>query len=124
MFKKPIYVDYKHEIIIQSYLDIIFVSIKELVGSDESKLKEFIDVANIIIEHHNNYRTATNEGNYLDFMSIIPTNFTAMLNGFLTGIENKDNAGSVRIYKQILTDYAYRVVKDLEHIKLMRDWNL
>ena len=54
-------------------------------------------------------------------MSIIPTNFTAMLNGFLTGIENKDNAGSVRIYKQILTDYAYRVVKDLEHIKLMRD---
>ena len=121
MFKKPIYVDYKHEIIIQSYLDIVFVSIKELVGSDENKLKEFIDVANIIIEHHNNYRTATNEGNYLDFMSIIPTNFTAMINGFLVGYEDEDNRKSVRIYKQILTDYAYRVVKDLEHIKLIRD---
>ncbi len=121
MFNKPIYVDYKHEIIIEAYFDLIYVTIKELCGSDESKLTEFLDVANIIIEHHNNYKTIAHEGNYADFMSIIPTNFTAMINGFLVGYEDEDNRKSVRIYQQILTDYAYRLVKELETVKTIND---
>ena len=51
-------------------------------------------------------------------MSIIPTNFTAMVSGFLVGHENKENTRSIEIYRQILLDYAYRLVKDLETIKI------
>ena len=121
MFKKPIYVNYQHEITVEAYFDIIYVTMKELCGLDEEKFDDFIHISNIIIEHHNNYRAATNEGNYLDFMSIIPTNFTALINGFLAGIENKDNKSSVRIYKEILTNHAYRLVKELETIKLTNE---
>ena len=118
MFKKPIYINYKHEIIVQAYLDLLETSVKELCGSDKNKLNAFIEVADVIIDHHNNYKAGTHEGNYSDFMSIIPTNFTAMVSGFLVGHENKENTRSVEIYRQILLDYAYRLVKDLETIKI------
>ena len=121
MLKKPIYVNYQHEIAVETYFDLVYVTIKELCGSDVEKFEDFIHISNVIIDHHNNYKHNTNEGNYLDFMSIIPTNFTAMVNGFLTGIENKENKSSVRIYQEIITNHAYKLVKELEVIKLTNE---
>ena len=121
MLKKPVYVNYQHEIAVEAYFDLVYVTIKEICGQDTNKFEDFIYICNIIIEHHNNYKHNINEGNYLDFMSIIPTNFTSMINGFLTGIENKQNASAVRIYKELITNQAYKLVKELEQIKILND---
>lgn len=121
MLLKPISINYQHEIALQVYLDMITTSIKD-VTKNEEKYKDFIDVANIIIEHHNNYRKDVLVlANYQDFISLIPTHFTAMLNGYLTGIENEKNRNSVRVYKHILSEEAYNYIEKIQDIKIERD---
>ena len=41
-----------------------------------------------------------------------------MISGFLAGIETKENRKEVRMYRFMLSDYAFDVVEDLEHLKL------
>ena len=121
MLLKPISINYQHEIALQVYLDMITTSIKD-VTKNEDKYKDFIDVANIIIEHHNNYRKDVLVlANYQDFISLIPTHFTAMLNGYLTGIENENNKNSVRLYKHLLSEEAYNFIDKVQHIEIEQD---
>ncbi len=121
MLLKPISINYQHEIALQVYLDMITTSIKD-VTKNEEKYKDFIDVANIIIEHHNNYRKDVLVlANYQDFISLIPTHFTAMLNGYLTGIENENNKNSVRLYKHLLSEEAYNFIDKVQHIEIEQD---
>ena len=121
MLLKPISINYQHEIALQVYLDMITTSIKD-VTKNEEKYKDFIDVANIIIEHHNNYRKDVLVlANYQDFISLIPTHFTAMLNGYLTGIENEKNSNSVRLYKHLLSEEAYNFIDKVQDIKIEQD---
>ena len=75
----------------------------------------------MIIEYHNGYRKGTDEGNFTDFLSIIPTNYSCMVSGFLAGFENKENRKEVRMYRFMLSDYAHEVVSDLENLKLEND---
>jgi putative sterol carrier protein len=92
------------------------------VTPEEDRYQEFIDIANIIIEHHNNYRSdVLVTANYQDFMSLIPTHFTAMINGYLTGIENEKNRNSVRVYKHILSEEAYNYIDKIQDIKIEKD---
>ena len=121
MLLNPISLNYRHEIILRKYLDNVLTYIKE-VTPDEDRYQEFIDVANIIIEHHNNYRSdVLATANYQDFMSLIPTHFTAMINGYLTGIENEKNRNSVRVYKHILSEEAYNYIDKIQDIKIEKD---
>tara|TARA_R100000900_G_scaffold134901_1_gene112264 strand:+ start:56 stop:424 length:369 start_codon:yes stop_codon:yes gene_type:complete len=121
MLLKPISINYQHEIALQVYLDMITTSIKD-VTKNEEKYNDFIDVANIIIEHHNNYRKDVLVlANYQDFISLIPTHFTAMLNGYLTGIENENNKNSVRLYKHLLSEEAYNFIDKVQHIEIEQD---
>ena len=121
MLLKPISINYQHEIALQVYLDMITATIKD-VTKNEDKYKDFIDVANIIIEHHNNYRKDVLVlANYQDFISLIPTHFTAMLNGYLTGIENENNKNSVRLYKHLLSEEAYNFIDKVQHIEIEQD---
>jgi len=121
MLLKPISINYQHEIALQVYLDMITTSIKD-VTKNEDKYKDFIDVANIIIEHHNNYRKDVLVlANYQDFISLIPTHFTAMLNGYLTGIENENNKNSVRLYKHLLSEEAYNFIDKVQDLKIEQD---
>ena len=95
--------------------------IKE-VTQNEGQYKDFVDVANIIIEHHNNYQSDNlGTANYSDFMSIIPTHFTCMCNGYLTGLENENNRTSVRLYKHIISEHSFNLIGKLETIKLEKD---
>ena len=57
MLKKPVYVNYQHEIAVEAYFDLVYVTIKEICGQDTNKFEDFIYICNIIIEHHNNYKT-------------------------------------------------------------------
>ena len=121
MLLNPISLNYRHEIILRKYLDNVLTYIKE-VTPEEDRYQEFIDIANIIIEHHNNYRSdVLVTANYQDFMSLIPTHFTAMINGYLTGIENEKNRNSVRVYKHILSEEAYNYIEKIQDIKIERD---
>ena len=121
MLLNPISLNYRHEIILRKYLDNVLTYIKE-VTPEEDRYEEFIDIANIIIEHHNNYRSdVLVAANYQDFMSLIPTHFTAMINGYLTGIENEKNRNSVRVYKHILSEEAYNYIEKIQDIKIEKD---
>ena len=121
MLLNPISLNYRHEIILRKYLDNVLTYIKE-VTPEEDRYEEFIDIANIIIEHHNNYRSdVLVTANYQDFMSLIPTHFTAMINGYLTGIENENNRNSVRVYKHILSEEAYNYIDKIQDIKIEKD---
>lgn len=121
MLLKPISINYQHEIALQVYLDMITTSIKD-VTKNEDKYKDFIDVANIIIEHHNNYRKDVLVlANYQDFISLIPTHFTAMLNGYLTGLENEKNRNSVRLYKHLLSEEGYNFIEKVQDLKIEQD---
>ena len=121
MLLKPISINYQHEVALQIYLDMIITSIKD-VTKNEDKYNDFIDVANIIIEHHNNYRSdVLVSANYQDFMSLIPTHFTSMINGYLTGLENKRNRNTVRLYKHILSEEAYNFIDKLQQIQIEQD---
>ena len=72
MLLKPICLNYKHEIALRVYLDMITTTIKDIT-QDESKYNNFLDVANIIIDHHNNYKSdVLGVANYQDFLSLIP----------------------------------------------------
>jgi len=121
MLLNPICLNYKHEIALRVYLEMITTTIKDIT-KDESKYKDFIDVANIIIEHHNNYKSDILEvANYTDFMSLIPTHFTAMVNGYLTGIENETNRTSVRVYKHLLSEEAYNFIDKIQDLEIEKD---
>ena len=121
MLLKPICLNYKHEIALSIYLEMITTTIKDIT-KDESKYKDFIDVANIIIEHHNNYRKDVLVlANYQDFISLKPTHFTAMVNGYLTGLENEKNRNTVRLYKHLLSEEGYNFIEKVQDIKIERD---
>tara|TARA_Y100001938_G_C8031370_1_gene400826 strand:+ start:680 stop:1048 length:369 start_codon:yes stop_codon:yes gene_type:complete len=121
MLLKPVCVNYEHEIFIHEYLELVISSI-EIITKNDEKYKDFIDVSNIIIEHHNNYKSdALNFANYQDFLSLIPTHFSCMVNGYLTGIENEENKHSVRVYKELLSQAGYRLIEKIETIKIEED---
>ena len=89
MFKEAITINYLHKILLTDYFKLLEQTIDDCTGRNNSKYNDYIDIANLIIEHHNQYRKNTTIGNYHDFMSIIPTNMSIMTTGFLAGLENK-----------------------------------
>jgi len=121
MLLKPICLNYKHEIALRVYLEMITTTIKDIT-KDESKYNDFIDVSNIIIDHHNNYKSdVLGVANYQDFISLIPTHFTAMINGYLTGIENETNRSTVRVYKHLLSEEAYNFIDKVQDLEIEKD---
>ena len=117
---KPIYISKTHEVIVESYLDLIFSSIREVVN-DENKYRDFCDIAETIIEYHNQYSNEKNTGNFHDFMMIIPINFSTMVSGFLVGYENKENSAIVRINRALLSNFGVRTIEDLKSLKPIND---
>ena len=117
---KPICLNHTHEVIITTYLDTIFDSINEVV-QDTNKYKDFKEIANIIIDYHNQYSNDKHRGNFHDFLMIIPVNFSTMVSGFLCGLENKDNAAVVRIHRHLLYNLGLKVIEDLTVLKTIND---
>jgi hypothetical protein len=114
-------ISYEHKILIDRYCSTVTETIKIITGTNASKYNDFIDVANIIIEHNNSYKHSMQSGNFYDFMSIIPTNLSIAATGFLVGYETKRNRASCRAYRIVLNNLAYDLISDMEHIKLYND---
>jgi|TARA_R110000851_G_C13102234_1_gene568791 hypothetical protein len=114
-------ISYEHKVLIERYCSTVTETIKIITGTNASKYNDFIDVANIIIEHHNTYKHGMSAGNFYDFMSIIPTNLSIAVQGFLAGYETKRNRAKVRAYRLVLNNLAYDLILDMEEIKLYND---
>ena len=79
---KPVCLNIEHEILLNDYLKSIDLYIEDVTSTKE-KYEDFLEISNIIIEHHNNYQSNNlGHANYSDFMSIIPTHFSCMVNGY------------------------------------------
>ena len=117
---KPIYISHQHEIIIETYLDTIYDSINDIV-KDSSKYNDFLDICKVIIDYHNSYSEGQTQGNFSDFLLIIPINFSTMVSGFLCGLETKDIASMVKIHRVVLYELGLRVISDLRKLKLIHE---
>lgn len=119
---KPISsISYEHKILIEKYCNTVAETIKLITGRNTSKFNDFLDVVNIIIEHHNGYKHQMDSGNFYDFMAIIPTNLSIAVQGFCAGYETKSNRATIRAYRLVLVNLAFDLVADLETIKLYND---
>ena len=114
-------INYQHKILLERYTQTVLETIKLITGTNESKYNDFLDVYTIIIDYHNEYKNGLEPGNYLDFLSIIPTNLSIAVQGFLVGIENKRNSARVRAIKLLLNNLAFELVSDMEYIKIYED---
>ena len=117
MFKEPIAINNLHKYLLDEYLQLLSTSIKPLTGRNVSRYNDYIDICNVIIDHHNGYKKHSGSGNFYDFLSIIPTNMSIMTSGFLAGMETKRNAKELRMTRIILTDFAYKLVDKLDKIE-------
>ena len=114
--QKPIYSSKQHEVIVAEYINLTFAFVEEI--SSKSKLNNYIDVYEILIEHHNQYGSTRYGGNWHDYLNIIPINLTLMTNGFFAGLETKSNASKVRSYKYLLSEKLELVMEDLGKLKV------
>jgi|TARA_R100001082_G_scaffold52918_1_gene28868 collagenase-like PrtC family protease len=118
---KPICLSTEHQILLHNYISYINTYIKDITNNDE-KYEDFIQISNIIIEHHNNYQSNNlGQANYNDFLSIIPTHFSCMVNGYLTGLETEDNRQTVRLYRHIISEKSFDLIEDISKLKTIYD---
>ena len=117
---KPIYVSRAHEVIVESYLDMVFTTINELVIEQE-KVQDFLDISEVIIDYHNQYNGVKEIGNFHDFLMIIPVNFSTMVSGFLCGYEKPSNASACRIHRHLLSNFGLKVIEDLNKIETIHE---
>ena len=118
---KPVCLSIEHEILINDYLEAIDLYIEDITSTKE-KYKNFLEISDIIIEHHNNYQSNNlGQANYNDFLSIIPTHFTCMVNGYLTGLENKRNRKKVRLYRHVISEKAHELLEDIAKLETIHE---
>ena len=84
--------------------------------SSPTKYQNFKEVLELIIEYHNSYGKDVNDGNWNDWLMIIPINTSVMVNGFFAGIQTKRNLESIRAYKLLLDNNLDLLVRELRDI--------
>ena len=112
--EKPIFANITHQIIINDYLKLMLSFVKDI--SSPTKYQNFKDVLELIIEYHNSYGKDVNDGNWNDWLMIIPINTSVMVNGFFAGIQTKRNLESIRAYKLLLDNNLEILVRELRDI--------
>ena len=117
---KPIYSSEEHKAILELYINMCKEFAKDV--SNKHKYHNFLDVIDTIIEYHNNYgKGMREEGNFYDWIMIIPINLSVAINGFFAGLETKRNAATIRSYKVILEQLLYESVEKIDHIEPTND---
>ena len=118
--RKPIYASKQHEIIIKDYMIITKEFVKDL--SNETRFNNYLDIFDIVIDYHNNYGSGVKEnGNFYDWLLILPINISIKTNGYLAAIETKRNSALVRSYRLALTEMVHDVVDKIEKLEPIND---
>jgi|TARA_R110002020_G_scaffold468488_1_gene692800 hypothetical protein len=117
---QPTYASSEHQIIVATYIVMIKEFVKDV--SNETRWNNFCEVLDILFEYHNNYGKGVREnGNYWDWLMILPINLSLLTNGFLAAIETKGNSAVVRSYKVLLNEMVQEVVDKLEKLEPIDD---
>tara|TARA_R110002051_G_scaffold81640_1_gene145752 strand:+ start:395 stop:754 length:360 start_codon:yes stop_codon:yes gene_type:complete len=113
---KPIYSSAEHKVIIEAYLIACQEFAKDV--SSKSRYYNYLDVVETIIEYSNNYGAGTREnGNFYDWLSIIPINISVATNGFFAGLETNKNRAVIRAYKTVLNEMVSDVVDKIDNLE-------
>ena len=117
--KQPIYASKEHEVVINAYLIMIKEFVKDV--SNNTRWNNYLNVLDIIIEYHNNYGKNNNygkeNGNYWDWLMVLPIQITTMTQGYLSAIETKGNATLVRSYRLLVSELVQDVVTKIEKLE-------
>ena len=112
----PIYASQEHRSIIEVYITTCKDFTKDI--STDSKYKSYLEVLELIIEYHNGYGNGFREnGNFYDWIMILPINLSVMTSGFLAGIETKKNLAVIRAYKVVLDEMLKTAVNKLDNLE-------
>ena len=112
---KVIYADAKHEILIETYIQLNKEFAEEV--STSSKYNNYLEVLEIILDYHNAYGDGINQNNFFDWMMIIPLNLSVMTNGFFAGIENSRNRAKINGYRTLLTNILEDTVDSIDKME-------
>ena len=116
----PIYSSQEHKLIIESYVTMCKQFTQEV--SSKNKFNNYLEVLDIIFEYSNNYgKGHKEEGNFYDWITIIPINVSVATSGFFAGIETKTNAPVVRAYKVVLDQLLEETVNRLDELEPTND---
>ena len=83
---KPIFANTTHQIVVNDYLNLMLSFVKEI--SSETRYNNFKEVLQVIIEYHNSYGKDVDAGNWDDWLTLIPSHTSVMVNGYFAGIQN------------------------------------
>ena len=118
---KPICLSTEHQILLHNYISYINTYIKDITNNDE-KYEDFIQISIIITPPlWFSGWVSLGQANYNDFLSIIPTHFSCMVNGYLTGLETEDNRQTVRLYRHIISEKSFDLIEDISKLKTIYD---
>jgi hypothetical protein len=113
---KPIYASEEHKVIIEAYLIMCQEFAKDV--SSKSRYYNYLDVVETIVEYSNNYGAGTREnGNFYDWLTIIPINMSVATNGFFAGLETNKNRAVIRAYKTVLNEVVGDVVDKIDNLE-------
>ena len=102
-----------HKVIVQDYINIIDVMIKEI--TTEEQYNEYEYSLNNIVDYHNGYGDK-DESNYYDWLMILPINVSVLAQGLFVGLETKENRADVRGFKAVLDMELQTVVENISTI--------
>ena len=117
---EPIFASHEHKAFVEVYMSMCKEFAKDV--SSKNKYNNFLEVVSIITEYHNNYGKGVKEdGNFYDWLMIIPINLSVATNGFFAGIETKRNAAVVRAYRVVLDQMLQEVVEKIDNLEPTND---
>jgi hypothetical protein len=112
---KPIFASQEHRTIIEGYITMCIKFVEDV--STKPKLRNYLDVLDVVIEYHNNYGKGVRENNFYDWLMIIPINLSVATNGFFAALETKKNAAIVRAYKVVLEQALHDAVDKIDMLE-------
>ena len=116
----PIYANLQHKSIIEAYL-LMCKGFAEDVSS-KNRYNNYLEIVDIIIDYSNNYGTGTKEnGNFYDWLMVIPINLSVATNGFFAGLETKRNSAVIRAYRVLLDQMIQDVAEKLYELEPKND---
>ena len=118
--RKYDYVNLKHKLIIDNFLTEIIDAANDC-SPNRYRFGEFMYVIDMVIDYHNEYGKTWGDGNFLDYLNIIPTNGLCAINGYLAGLVTKTNTNKISEYKKSISILGIRTVNELSKIKVKND---
>jgi len=117
---KPIYSSEQHKSILEVYTTMCKQFTQDI--TTKSRYNNYLEVVDLIVEYSNAYgKGHREEGNFYDWLMILPINISVATSGFLAGIETKSNSAAVRAYKVVLDQMLQETVDRLDALEPSND---